>query len=356
MNLSATDKSILHCLVQSVSNSTCLWARVMRVMGLLLLLSISTVAEAGLLEPSNGHGPPCVPSEVRPQDEIWLVSARRLGCLRTGDVPPLEVERFDPADGWSNADMAELLQPVTLDQIFMLYVHGNRVEARQAAREGRYVYSLIAPEPDDPVSIRYVIWSWPSAQLRGPLRDVRVKAQRTEIGGYCLGWFLSQLPAEQRVSILSYSFGARIATGGLHLLGGGQLSGRSLPSVDPAGHQTRLVMLAAALHTNWLRPGCYHELTLSHTDFLLNLYNSCDPVLKRYRFLYKHSRPEALGFTGMYTGDLGALGERIEQTNAARTVGKTHAAIGYFQNPRFRTRMKQVLSWTPLGPADAPQL
>ena len=50
-------------------------------------------------------------------------------------------------------------------------------------------------------------------------------------------------------------------------------------------------MLAAALHNYWLRPGGYHDLAVSHIDYLLNLYNCCDPVLKRYPLLYKGSRP-----------------------------------------------------------------
>ncbi len=104
------------------------------------------------------------------------------------------------------------------------------------------------------------------------------------------------------------------------------------------------MLLAAALHRDWLRPGCYHDMALSQIDHLLNLYNSCDPVLRRYRFLYKHSRPVALGFTGMYAGDLSDH-VRIEQQDTRPVVQKSHAAIGYFQNLRLRHRMQQSLFW-----------
>ena len=64
-------------------------------------------------------------------------------------------------------------------------------------------------------------------------------------------------------------------------------------------------MMAGALHNSWLRPGGYHELAISHLDYLLNLYNCCDPILKRYHRLYKRSHATAIGYSGMYTGDLG---------------------------------------------------
>jgi hypothetical protein len=177
------------------------------------------------------------------------------------------------------------------------------------------------------------------------VRDVRVKAQRTEMGGYCLGWFLAQLPPDQRVSLLAYSFGARIATGALHLLEGGQLSGRALAPHGTQMVHARMVMLAAALHNNWLRPGGYHDLALAHVDYLLNLYNRCDPVLKRYPFLYKGSRAQALGFTGMVTRDLGPTGELIEQHGFCH---KSHAAIYYLQDCGFLHRMQEVLFWHPV--------
>jgi len=281
----------------------------------------------------------------RPQDEIWLVSSRHVPCLGSGDVPHLRTQRYDSQTGWQPADVAQIFQPSKSDQILVIYVHGNRVESSQAGSEGRFVYRLITAQIEDPVSIRFVIWSWPSAQIHGQLRDVRVKAERTEMGGYCLGWFLAQLPPEQRVSLLSYSFGARIASGALHLLEGGQLSGRVLPPPRSPAVHTRMVMLAAALHRAWLRPGGYHELAFSHIDYLLNLYNCCDPVLKRYPFLYKGSRAQAMGFAGMYSMDLGSTAELIEQHSFCL---RSHAAIHYLRNGQFLRRTQEVLFWHPI--------
>ncbi|MGM0488647.1 MAG: hypothetical protein ACQESR_18060 [Planctomycetota bacterium] len=284
----------------------------------------------------------------RPQDEIWLVSERHIGDLESEQAPPLETWHYDSAGGWRDRDLTDLLAPSSPRQIVLVYVHGNRISSGEAACAGRCVYRLITSRMDDSVSIRYVIWSWPSSRIPGQLRDVRVKARRTELGGYCLGWFLAQLPPEQRISLLGYSFGARIATGALHLRGGGELCGRVLPSREPHAREVRVVLLAAAVHRTWLRPGGYHDRALANTDYLLNVFNSEDPVLKRYRFLYKGSRPRAFGYTGIFVRGLGAAGERVEQCDARWVVGHSHALFRYLGSSCLGKRIQPVLSWEPL--------
>jgi hypothetical protein len=243
----------------------------------------------------------------RPQDEIWLVSTRHIGSVRSESVPDLHTQRYDPDAGWQSAKLEDATRPAAADQIVVIYVHGNRLSGSAAAVEGRHFYHRLTNGLVDPVSIRYVIWSWPSDQRRGALRDVRTKAWRTELSGYCLGWFLAQFPDRQRVSVLGYSFGARIATGAVHLMAGGRLAGRVLPPLAHSQVTPRVVMVAAAVHNTWLQPTGYHALAPNRLDYLLNLYNSCDPVLKRYRALEKRVRPVAAGFAGLAAGGCGRV-------------------------------------------------
>jgi hypothetical protein len=175
-----------------------------------------------------------------------------------------------------------------------------------------------------------------------------MKAHRTELAGYCLAWVLTQFPESQQVSLLGYSFGARIATGAMHLVGGGELSGRMLPPHPVTTCNTRVVMMAGALDDSWLRPGGYHELAVSHLDYLLNLYNRCDPILKRYHRLYKCSQATAIGYSGMYTGDLGEAAERIGQQDVCRVVQHTHEVFNYLRNPCITQRIRDVLLWRPV--------
>ena len=188
----------------------------------------------------------------------------------------------------------------------------------------------------------------PALRCGVQLRDVRTKANRTDLAGYCLAWVLTRLPETQHVSLLGYSFGARIATGAMHLVGGGELAGRTLPPHPTLSGNTRVVMMAGALHNSWLRPGGYHELAVTHLDYLLNLYNCCDPVLKRYHRLYKHSHATAIGYAGMYTRDLEELAQRIEQQDVCDVVQSSHSVNNYFVNRCLLERIRDVLFWRPV--------
>jgi hypothetical protein len=288
---------------------------------------------------------------LRPQDELWLVSARQCCDVGLGVEPELSAQRLSGDSHWQPADIHELYQPTTNEQIVVVYIHGNRVPSEQAAPEGQSVYRMLTAGVDDVPPLRFVIWSWPSAQVRGPLKDVRIKAQRTDLAGYCLAWVLTHLPENQHVSLLGYSFGARIATGAMHLVGGGALSGRMLPPHPAISQNTRVVMLAGALDNTWLRPGGFHELAISHLDYLLNLYNCCDPILKRYHVLYKRSCATAIGYAGMYTGDLGEVAERIEQHDVCNVVQQSHEVENYLRNAGVVQRIRNVLFWRPVRSA-----
>ena len=129
------------------------------------------------------------------------------------------------------------------------------------------------------------------------------------------------------MSLLGYSFGARIATGALHLLGGGQLSGR-VTSCHMTGAITRV---SSCWRRRCTTTGSARVATtkwpVAHIDYLLNLYDCCDPVLKWYPKLYKGSHAQALGFTGMYTGDLGRRLKRLNSMVFCRRVACGHLLL-----------------------------
>ena len=246
----------------------------------------------------------------------------------------------------------------------VIFVHGNRLEYDEVTTSVWDMYRCLTMGRDDAPPLRFVAWSWPSDKRRGILNDVRAKASRTESDGYYLGWFLSQLPEDRPLRLVGYSFGARVVTGASHLLGGGKLSGRTLSNVvmteqdQPVASRPRVVLMAAATHSHWLRPGSYHERALHRIGSLLNIYNGSDRILKRYRAIDRRSQPEALGYSGMYTADLSNAAERIEQLNAAGMVGRQHRLANYQRNGWLRSRIQSFIYGdpTPAGGDDHGQV
>jgi pimeloyl-ACP methyl ester carboxylesterase len=186
--------------------------------------------------------------------------------------------------------------------------------------------------------VRFVVWSWPSDQIHGQVRDVRAKAARTNGEAFYLAWFMSQLDPGASANVLGYSFGARVATGALHLLGGGELAGRTLPTGPTP--RVRVALLAAAVHSHWLQPGACHGAALSQMDRLLIQYNSCDPYLKHYQFIEKHARPAALGYLGMRADEAASVW--LEQRDVCAIVGKSHAQIRYFTSCTLTREIRET--------------
>jgi hypothetical protein len=286
---------------------------------------------------------------TRTQDAVWLISTRHLGCPGQYDPnnPDFHVMRYDWQTGWQDSDFAAFLDTEDPQTVTAVFVHGNRIDWSTAFGRGMSAYISLVNGVDDPRPIRFVIWSWPSTPTRGPLRDVRLKAARSDCDSHYLAWFLSQLNPETRVGLFGFSYGSRIISGALHVMGGGKILGLGLVDAKPkANRTTRAVLMAAALHNYWLLPGCYHGKCVSQVDRMLVQYNSCDRLLRMYRFVDPCTDAQALGYTGFpWLADLGENASRIEQQNVCCEVGDSHRPQVYFASPSVMRELRQYVLW-----------
>jgi len=291
----------------------------------------------------------CQTFRVRPQDQIWIVSTRHLGCPSAGKYEPaLAFWRYEKGS-WQPASAAEFYAADSADLVTPIYVHGNQIDSSLAASYGLSFYFELVGKLDSEPPARFVIWSWPSDQIRGPLRDVRAKAARSDDDAYYLSYFLAHMKPEVRVGLLGYSFGARIESGAMHLLGGGSLLGQSLaPAPRP---QVRVAMWAAAEHNHWYLPGQFHGQALAAADAWCITVNCCDPILARYRWIDKCSDPVAVGYAGIYGRNMlpSDIDARIEEVNVSNIVGREHDWRQYLYSRYIQDRTRDYLLWHELG-------
>ncbi len=288
-------------------------------------------------KPCITHTEVCLPRH----DEVWLVSSRCLGCPDSEPLPPnFGVEKYDfDEHTWHDSTLKEFLASQTPEAPTVVWVHGNRTEPGDAMHEGWEAYQQLVAGVSGSRPIHYVIYSWPSSPIRGLKEDARVKAARTNSDGYYLGWLVNQISPSVQVDLIGYSFGARIVTGALHLLGGGELMGRVLP--EPVQHRAPMqaILIAAAVPNSWLAIGHPHGEALVAVDRMLALNNGCDRALKRYGVVDPCSRPEALGYTGA-VGPLGDNGYKLQQVDLCCAVGKQHYWGNYMYSPGIVARMR----------------
>lgn len=296
-------------------------------------------------------------ASLRRGDELWLVSTRQQsGLPALGEPVSWAVWRW-AEPGWDASNVQKLREAVASQPRPMLvFIHGNRVDAALAGQYGYQAYHALVGQQADLPPVRWIVWSWPSDQLHGPIRDARVKADRSDLEAWLLAAFLVELPwpAENRstVGLVGYSLGARIACGSLHLLGGGRWLGRELASRPSLS--LRLALWAAAEHSHWLLPGQPHERALPTAECCYVTLNPCDPVLTRYRWVDRCERPAALGVVGIrgqpqLPADVAA---RVKEENVADQIGKLHTLHPYFRSRYIleRTRICLLGEMPPMAP------
>lgn len=282
---------------------------------------------------------------IRLQDEIIVVNVRPVGSSCQADrlAAGARFESYAVTDEtgcrhWRSSGLESLL---SADRSIstVIFVHGNRVTHGDAKREGLAVYRRLVRRDTTAAPIRFVIFSWPASQIRGPLKDVRVKAARTRPAGCQLAWLVDQLPADTPLTMVGFSYGARIVTGALHVLGGGNLGSNQFAGLQhPDRAPINAVLLASALNSDWLCPGHCHGQAMTQVGQMLLVNNRQDRSMRFYYLSTQRGRPQALGLCGPTCIDA-AGSSKITQQNVARYVGSNHELFCYLSAPGVMNRI-----------------
>ncbi|HEX4414556.1 MAG TPA: hypothetical protein VH107_13070 [Lacipirellulaceae bacterium] len=299
------------------------------------------IAVATVAARSNGDCNNAFCNGVRSQDQIVVINTRNLcGCcdsetLRDGIL----VENYAVTDNtacrcWQPGDLQSFL---SLDPTVptVIFVHGNQISPWDAKSEGLAVYRRMISHGCDSPPIRFVIFSWPSSKVPGLLHDIRVKAARTGPAGYELAWLIDQMPTETPLSLVGFSFGARIVTGSLHVLAGGSLGGCCCLSehVHPDRPPMSVILMASALHSYWLAPGQYHGLAMTQVSRMCLINNCDDSAMKYYGFIEPGlCGPQALGLCGP-TCISPEYAQKIVNRDVSCSVGSEHLLMRYLCAP-----------------------
>jgi hypothetical protein len=237
---------------------------------------------------------------------VWLVSTRsapHCGDLDAG-LACVRCWRLDEQCQWSAADAEQFHADDDPRTPTVIYIHGNRTDADEAVTRAMHVYRSIRAATCGK-ALRFVIWSWPAEPaVRGLGNDARLKTSYCDDESHYLAQWMDRLAPGVRVGLVGHSYGARIITGALHLLGGGELAGRNLSADTIAAwregkrNPVRAVLMAAAIDADWLAAGGCHGRALPLVDQMLVARNGCDWLLRRYSRLFGRGGPPAMGAVG----------------------------------------------------------
>ena len=273
-------------------------------------------------------------------DQIVLASTRGYASV-VGRV--LDSANFTGCECLSNGTCSN--RPVNLMESggfaeTWVFVHGNQIPPNVAIERGTKIYRRLRSQAPYRGPIRFIIWSWPSERSTCLVTDARIKSNRTDAESFYLASFLAATANHGPVSLIGYSFGARIISAALHLTEGGTLRGYYLPNRQRPAERFRLVFIAAAVENNGLVRGGRYERALNHVDELLLLNNSKDKAL-RFFWIVSRSRPTALGRSGLRCAPPHV---RVRQYDWANVIGTDHSVWRYLDRPSILRRVRQTVS------------
>ncbi|QDS90757.1 hypothetical protein EC9_49730 [Rosistilla ulvae] len=282
--------------------------------------------------------------DVRARDEVWTISSRHLGS-RNAAIESLQFRRRIDGGRWVNESAANFLSPYAGPgkQQTCFLIHGNRTPEMKAIRRGLQTYdqTVLGSRPIS-TSIRFVIWMWPADQIKGQVRDVRVKAGRADLHAFYLARLITAVQTQEPVAVIGYSFGGRLAIGAMHLMGGGSLCGSRLPNTPVSSPRVNLGLVAPAI-----RNDCFittRSQALCPVNRLFLLHNTRDQYLKLYRFLKLDDNTPALGYTGICGMNRSQISsDRIRQFDASQSVGSDHDYLEYLADKRIDALARQNL-------------
>src|SRR6056297_243030 len=264
--------------------------------------------------------PSAIAGGLRDGDEFWILSTRSITskaqCADLHD-PQFRLHQYEPSFGFKPQTRDQLIDLLSTDATkhSVIYAHGNRFDCADAVERGWFVYQKIVRDRQAETPLRFIVWSWPSDRVDGVLKDVKIKAERTDAQGLYLAWLLREAAtAPTPLTVLGYSFGGRVVTGALHALAGGCLAGRQLPGEHIQGLHVNVGLVAAAVNQDWLYPGRYHGRATLNMASMTLMYNPRDSILKRYWILEPGLSARALGATGPVRIGPRADGSRLPVT------------------------------------------
>ncbi|NLE36669.1 MAG: hypothetical protein GX621_01435 [Pirellulaceae bacterium] len=305
---------------------------------LTVILIIQLIAVPGRAEPTVPANP-----TASNASELWIVNTRCVSsCSEHGfDDPAVRFQRFDGEDRWIDVDRRDFFATGSADVPTSFVIHGNQVDSCEAIQRGHALRRLLeCAAPDRP--FRVVVWSWPAGRVTRSIRDdVRIKAARSDVEAFGLAQCVERISPDVPVAMVGHSFGARVITGALHLLAGGELACRRLePRDDRPRRAVRAVLFAAAVDNGSLLPGWRNGEALDEVERMLVVRNGNDRILRWYPRMYGRGGPEALGFTGpACVAQVGENRDKIEILDASCSVGRGHGWFEYLCGSSLHARL-----------------
>ncbi|MDO5580879.1 MAG: hypothetical protein Q4G69_07065 [Planctomycetia bacterium] len=222
------------------------------------------------------------------ENEIWMISSERAASCNSGSEC---LDFWKLSSGcWNTQTEETFLSGNGRFPATIVFIHGYLTDMQMAVQEGnllRHRITSLQKKYRIDAPFRLVIWKWDSTKTFTRIRrDALSKAVLANCDGQCLASLFSKMDKPERITLVGFSFGGRMAGSALQYL--------EPKGPDPQIEYRMILLLAAADYADFSSVGRYAR-GLQNLSALLNVYNPRDRVLRFYPKMYGHSGPQATG-------------------------------------------------------------
>ena len=258
-------------------------------------------------------------------DDVWFIDTRSAQVTPDGKIGFLSVEKLsstpDSSKQWMPSSLDEFLRTHDPEKPMVIMIHGNLMPRPEARSHGLAFYRYSRKIGDH----RLVVWCWPSEKQYCRIRpDAQTKAIRADTQGPCLAAFLREFGSAKpnsKVSILGFSYGAKVMCKALDILG------REQESSERGNNALRIrpILLAAAMDRSSLAPRHNYGHALDMVDEMLIHVNRNDKTLRFYPLLFRLHGPQAIGKEGVSLAGVSPENRRkVKSVRVDHLIGEDH--------------------------------
>ena len=292
---------------------------------------------------------------VRPEDEIWIVSAR--DCCAGRGKEALEVKRLSEGV-WQTSSLEILGNCHQTNRALstLVYVHGNQTDYQYGMSRGVQFYHNFVSSKGDVGPLRIVLWLWKSEQEQKRLYpDFRIKSKRAIQMGEVFKTTLQQL-GDSRMALIGFSLGAQVIASALDSMEAEGYTcygptenacyGRNtaIPCRSTSSDKYRIALIAPALDPAYAcsvanRKAC-STLTARTTTFL----NRSDRAVKALRIvLRRECTDRSVTLDSLLKGKRLNLGP-VRTVDLTWEAGARHSIVKYSRTPSLCRELSSMLA------------
>lgn len=301
--------------------------------------------------------------------EIWLFDSWSVSRSNPTEeqfekikVYRLQAEIVNGKRKWESSSFSEYYERGDVSKPTIVFIPGYKFTKQDSIDCGLILSNQVFRNRGD---YRLVIWSWPAEQgsLLHLREDILQKSQYADTQGVYIAKFLRGFPRESRVSLVTFSLGARTVFEALERLRREQIregvvrtvsSGSANMEQEGLQIRCRSLLLTPAIDQFVIASGQKYGMTLAAAEKTVVLYNPIDKALKYYPMLSSLcGGPAALGRAGAPWGHLTeGTRNRLEMLNVAPITGEEHRFAKYFKSPKMTQRLADFMFFEGDGDMD----